>query len=385
MTRLTALIVLTTVQQQRLTTWARAATTPQRLARRTRVILGSAAGLGSRRLAQQERMSRTTVQRWRARFVAAGCDGLQDRPRRGRPSVLPPTSRALVVALACERPAVRDVPLSRYSLSDLAVEAANVLGTERGPSRSSIWRWLMQDALRPWRHECWIFPRDEHFLERAGPVLDLYACRWQGQPLCKDEYVLSADEKTSIQARRRLRATLPPGSHRPARIEHEYERQGALQYLAAWDVHRAVVFGRCEPKTGKAAFGRLVDQVMDQEPYRSARRVFWIVDNGSSHRGERAAEELRARHPRIIVVHTPVHASWLNQIELYFSVLQRKVLTPNDLYSLTDLIERILAFGERYSALGKPFAWTFTRHELERRLRDPLLHLEPTTSLHTAA
>jgi transposase len=140
-----------------------------------------------------------------------------------------------------------------------------------------------------------------------------------------------------------------------------------------------LVFGRCEPKTGKAAFGRLVDQVMDQEPYRSARRVFWIVDNGSSHRGERAAEELRVRHPRIVVVHTPVHASWLNQIELYFSVLQRKVLTPNDLYSLTDLIERILAFGERYSALGKPFAWTFTRHELERRLRDPLLHLEPTT------
>jgi transposase len=171
------------MQQERLTTWARAATTPQRLARRARVILRSATGLGSRRLAQQERMSRTTVQRWRARFLAAGCDGLQDRPRRGRPSVLPPTTRALVVALACERPAERDVPLSRYSLSELAVEAANMLRTDAGPSRSSIWRWLMQDALRPWRHACWIFPRDAQFLERAGPVLDLYACRWQGQPL----------------------------------------------------------------------------------------------------------------------------------------------------------------------------------------------------------
>ncbi len=385
MVRSTAPIALTAVQHQRLTTWARAATTPQRLARRARVILGSAAGLGSRRLAQQERMSRTTVQRWRARFLAAGCDGLQDRPRPGRPRVLPPTTRALVVALACERPVERNVPLSRYSLSELAAAAADVLGTDAGPSRSSIWRWLSQDALRPWRHQCWIFPRDAHFLERAGPVLDLYACRWQGRPLWTDEYVLSADEKTSIQARHRLHATLPPGPHQSARVEHEYERQGAVQYLAAWDVHRAVVFGRCEPKTGKAAFGRLVDQVMDREPYRSARRVFWIVDNGSSHRGERAAEELRARHPRIVVVHTPVHASWLNQIELYFSILQRKVLTPNDLDSLAELIERIDAFGERYSALGKPFAWTFTRQELERRLRDPLLHLAPTPPLHNAA
>jgi hypothetical protein len=195
--------------------------------------------------------------------------------------------------------------------------------------------------------------------------------------LWADEYVLSADEKTSIQARRRLQPTLPPGPSQAARVEHEYERRGAVQYLAAWDVHRAVVLGRCEPKTGKAAFGRLVDQVMDQEPYRSARRVFWIVDNGSSHRGERAADELRARHPRIVVVHTPVHASWLNQIEQYFSILQRKVLTPNDLTSLMDLEERIFAFGQRYSSLGKPFAWTFTRQELVRRLRDPLLQLNP--------
>lgn len=380
-----AMISLTAAQTQQLTRWARAATTPQRLARRARIILGSAAGLGARRLAQQERMSRTTVQRWRARFLAAGCDGLQDLPRRGRPRVLPPTARALVVALACERPAQRQVPLSRYSLSELAAEAATVLGTDAGPSRSSIWRWLVQDALRPWRHQSWIFPRDPHFLDCAGPILDLYHCRWQGRPLWHDEYVLSADEKTSIQARRRLHPTLPPGPQQAARVEHEYARQGAVQYLAAWDVHRAVVFGRCEPKTGKAAFGRLVDQVMDQEPYRSARRVFWIVDNGSSHRGQRAADELRVRHPRVVVVHTPVHASWLNQIELYFSILHRKVLTPNDLDSLAELIERIHAFGERYSALDKPFAWTFTRQALEQRLRDPLLELHPPRPLQRAA
>jgi hypothetical protein len=113
--------------------------------------------------------------------------------------------------------------------------------------------------------------------------------------------------------------------------------------------------------------------------------VFWIVDNGSSHRGQRAADELQLRHPRIVIVHTPVHASWLNQIELYFSILQRKVLTPNDLDGLTDLIARIHAFGARYSALSKLFSWTFTRQELERCLRDPLLHKQPPTSLRHAA
>jgi transposase len=128
----------------------------------------------------------------------------------------------------------------------------------------------------------------------------------------------------------------------------------------------------------------LVDDVMNQEPYRSARRVFWIVDNGSSHRGERAAEELRARHPRIVIVHTPTYASWLNQIEIYFSIIQRKVLKPNDYTSLDELAEAIHAFGRRYSALEKPFAWCFTRQDLQRRLHEPLLQPEAVT-LATAA
>ncbi len=303
---------LTADEVRQLTSWVRAGTTPQRLVRRARVILGSAAGLGSRALARQEGMSRTTVRRWLDRFSSQRCSGLQDRPRRGRPKTMTPATRAFVVALACERPAAREVPLRRYSLSELTAEVANSLPSEHvAPSRTAIWRLLTHDALRPWRYRSWISPRDPHFLERATPVLDLYACQWQDRPLWADDYVLSADEKTSIQVRRRLHPSLPIGPHQAMRVEHEYERAGVLQYLAAWDVHRAVVFGRCEPKTGKAGFGRLVDDVMDQEPYRSARRVFWIVDNGSSHRGDRAAAELQARHPRIVIVHTPTYASWL--------------------------------------------------------------------------
>ncbi len=126
---------------------------------------------------------------------------------------------------------------------------------------------------------------------------------------------------------------MPPTSGRPIYVEHEYKRGGAWAYLAAGDVHRANVFGRCETTTGIVPFDRLVAEVMAQEPYRSARRVFWVVDNGSSHRGERACARLRARWPHLILVHTPIHASWLNQIEIYFSIIQRKVLTPNDFTS----------------------------------------------------
>ncbi len=152
------------------------------------------------------------------------------------------------------------------------------------------------------------------------------------------------------------------------RVEHEYERKGAWAYLAAWDVKRAKIFGRCEIQSGIAPFDRLVGQVMSQEPYCSADRVFWIVDNGSSHRGERAYNRLQKQWPRIELVHFPVHASWLNQIEIYFSVIQRKVLTPNDFTSLSEVEEMLLGFQERYQEVARPFEWKFTRADLTKLL-----------------
>ena len=140
--------------------------------------------------------------------------------------------------------------------------------------------------------------------------------------------------------------------------------------MAAWDVRRGGVIGRCEATTGIAPFERLVDQVMAQEPYRSAPRVFWIVDNGSSHRGDTAVRRLQARYPNLILVHLPTHASWLNQIELYFSIVQRKVLTPNDFPDLAAVERRLLAFEALYNDTAVPFHWRFTRADLERRLAD---------------
>lgn len=234
---------------------------------------------------------------------------------------------------------------------------------------TTVWRLLHQDAIRPWFHRSWIFPRDSHFAEKAGPVLDLYQGFWRGKALSGADQVISADEKTSIQARGRCHPTLPPAAGRIARVENEYKRHGALAYLAAWDVQNARIFGRCEPKTGIAPFSRLVDLVMSQEPYRSAPRVFWILDNGSSHRGTTCVTRLQNKWPNIIPVHLPVHASWLNQVEIFFSILQRKLLTPNDFQSTLALEESILGFQAAYQLKAKPFDWKYTRKDLNKLLK----------------
>ncbi len=273
-----------------------------------------------------------------------------------------------VKALACELPSRLGVPLSRLHVPDIRAEAI-ARGIVAQVSESTIWRWLSQDAIRPWAHRSWIFPRDPDFCAKAGRVLDLYAGTWEGKGLGKRDFVLSADEKTSIQARIRKHPSTPPGPGRAMRVEHEYARGGALAYLAAWDVHRGKIHGRCEPTTGVAPFDALVRQVMASEPYASARRVFWVVDNGSSHRGEASIERLEGAYRNLRLIHLPLHASWLNQIEIYFSIVQRKVLTPNDFASLDEVADRLLAFERRYEQIARPFDWKFTRDDLARLMR----------------
>lgn len=200
-------------------------------------------------------------------------------------------------------------------------------------------------------------------------MLDLYAKQWDGKFLQLNDYVISADEKTSIQARIRRHHTNPPCSGKPMKVEHEYSRGGAWTYLAAWDVHRAKIFGRCEFKSGIEPFDRLVDQVMSQAPYKTANRVFWITDNGSSHRGQPFIDRLQKKWPNAIAVHLPIHASWLNQVEIYFSIIQRKVLTPNDFSNLQAVEKRLLDFQTRYQEIARPFNWRFTRKDLKERIK----------------
>ena len=161
------------------------------------------------------------------------------------------------------------------------------------------------------------------------------------------------------------------------RVEHEYDRGGALAYLAAYDVHRAHVFGRCEPTTGIKPFDRLVEQVMTAKPYAKAERVFWIVDNGSSHRGQASIRRLEGDWPNLRLIHLPVHASWLDQCEIYFSVVQRKVVSPNDFYDLAEVEQRLESFEHRYNAAATPFDWNFTRDDLNDLLKRIATHEQP--------
>jgi len=308
------------------------------------------------------------------------------RIERGRVAraVFPPDEVARVKAIACELPKDHGLPLSRFSRAEL-----HRLVVERGiseASASTIARWLTQDALKPWQHRSWIFPTDPDFLEKAGPVLDLYQGRFEGKLLHPGEFVICADEKPSIQARARIHEPLLPSpGWRGQRVEHTYHRRGALTYLAALDIgrrggRRPRIFGRSERSGGIVSFDRLVRQVMTKEPYVSARRVFWIVDNGSSHRGQKAVQRLERRWPNLVLVHLPVHASWLNQIEIYFSIVQRKVLEPNDFQNVADVAHTLNAFEHRWNEVAEPFEWKYTGDDLARLIERLTPH-EPQLKL----
>jgi transposase len=361
------IIVLTDLERALLTSRARGARTPHRDRQRAQVVLAIDEGTSNAATARQVGVCVDTVRKWRSRFTLKRLAGLRDNARTGRPTVLPAGHRAEVTALACSLPANSGVALARWSVPDIARQVSEQ--TQVSVSASTVSRWLKDDALKPWQHHSWISVRDPDFAAKAARVLDLYAGQWKGRRLRPGDYVISADEKTSIQARCRCHPTLPPGRARAMRVQHDYERGGALAYLAAWDVHRGQVIGRCEPTTGIEPFERLVEQVMSSQPYASARRVFWIVDNGSSHRGQASIDRLRRAWPRATLVHTPIHASWLNQIEIFFSIIQRKVVTPNDFTDLHQIRERLTAFENHYNSLATPFAWRYTKAHLNELLK----------------
>ena len=257
-----------------------------------------------------------------------------------------------VKAIACELPAQLGLPLSRLQVPDIQAEVIN-RGLVASISGSTIWQWLSEDAIRPWRHRSWIFPRDPDFSTKAGRVLDLYARKFEGERLGPGEYVISSDEKTSLQARLRCHPTASAGPRRPLRVEHEYTRGGAWAYLAAWDVHRAKLFVRLEPTTGIELFGRLVDQVMAVEPDRSADRA--------PVGGRQMAARIAARPPRTgsrwrtrnaVMADPSVHRSWAGtRSRPASSPLQRKesyACRSSLLLSLADLAASILAFEAGY-------------------------------------
>lgn len=361
-------IVLTPADESVLLARIRAGRTEQRDMLRARIVVAAAEGQTNAAIAADLGVHLDTVRTWRGRFADTGLDGLRDRPRSGRPKVFTDLQAAQVKALACELPAESGVALSRWSHTDLACQAVSRQVVE-SISASTVRRWLSDDAIKPWQHRSWIFPRDPQFAAKAARVLDLYARTWQGRELGPDEYVISADEKSQLQALRRRHPDLPAGPGRVRRVEFEYRRGGTLAYFAAYDVHHARVLGRIADKTGIVPFTELVEQVMTTEPYASAKRVFWVVDNGSSHAGQASIDRMKKAWPTAELVHLPVHASWLNQVEIYFSILQRKAIKPGNFRDLDHLAERVIAFQDRYNQTAEPFKWNYGRSDLNELLR----------------
>ncbi len=357
-------VALTAAERKTLKKRARGAKTCWRDRQRAQIVLAAARDRGNARIAADLGVAVDTVRKWRGRFAGRGLAGLEDLPRSGRPRRITEADRAAVVALACQLPAATGVPLARWTGPELAAELTAQGLVSEPMSVTSLLRILARHPVKPWQYQSWISPRDPDFEAKAKVILDLYQGFYQGKPLGPGDRLLSFDAKPSIQARGRVRQVMPAAPGRPVRVEHEYIRHGALALLAGLDVQTGEVFASTPQTTGIAPFMDLAAQVMARPEYRDAPRVFVVVDNGSDHRGKAAIERLRKAHPNAIMIHTPVHASWLNQIEIFFSVIQKKVISPNDFASLDQLSSTLLAFIDRYNRTARPFNWKFTAADL---------------------
>ncbi len=363
-------VTLTAAERTTLDRRVRRAKTAHRDRVRALVVLAAAAGHGNAAIAGGLGVTADTVRKWRGRFADRGLEGLRDLPRPGRPRQITAATRAAVVALACQLPAATGVPIGHWTGPDLLRELTGVPGTQ-AISATSLLRILAGHPVKPWQYQSRIYPRDPHFEARAKVILDRCQGWYGGEPLRPGDRILSFDAKPQINARRRLHRTLPAGRGKRIRYEHEYKREGSLALLTGLDVHTGQVFGSTPVTTGILPFMKLAARVMARPEYTNAPRVFVIAGNGSDHRGQAAIRRLAAAWPNAIMIHTPIHASWLNQVEIFFSVIQKKVVTPNDFGSLDQLSGTLLAFIDRYNQTAKPYSWKYTSadlHDLMKRI-----------------
>jgi hypothetical protein len=292
---------------------------------------------------------------------------------RAAPGPFPPQQQAVVKALACDRPHSQGQPLSRLSVNDV-LRRARQEGIET--SASTLRRCLAQDALRPWFHRTWLFPKDPLLLEKATPILELYHGRWQGEPLSNRDAVLSADEMTGLQALSRIHPSVPARPGEPALTEFEYKRHGTLVYTAFLNIRTGRVYGETSATNGIAPFEAALARCLQQPDLKECQRVFLIVDNGSSHHPNTSPARIRAQFPQVEVLHLPIHSSWLNQIEIYFSIVHRKALSPAEFPTVAALAERLQRFECLYNETAKPFRWNYSRADLEQYLQRLAQHEE---------
>lgn len=346
-------LVITEEERSELECRVRAYTSTQREARRARVILLCAEGVPLRQIDQIVGIDQHQVGVWRRRFMERRLDGLADLARSGRPRRLGHDERLKMAAIATSERDPAD-PVATWNYIDVA-EALRAEGIE--VSVSQVWRILTSMDIDLSKVRGWLNRRDDpDFWERVRDVCGLYL----DPP--ERALVLSVDEKTSIQAKSRKHPDQPAQPGRARRREFEYVRHGTASLFAALDVHSGEVLA--EPIAGKnnsVNFCAFLDEIdANVDPTLA---IHIILDNGPSH-GSRYTRAWFAAHPRWTVHYTPRHASWVNQVELFFSILQRKVIANGDFASRDDLITKLLTFITSYDQTARPFRWTYAADPL---------------------
>lgn len=350
-------IELTDEDRAELERRARAHTSTVRDARRARAVLLCADGVPLRQIGERVGLDQHQVGVWRRRFLADGLAGLADRPRAGRPRRLGHDERMAMAAVATsERD--RDDPVATWSYFDVAEELGR-RGIE--VSVSQTWRILKGMDIDLSKVRGWLNRRDDPgFWDRVRDICGLYL-----HPP-ERALVLSIDEKTSIQAKQRKHPDQAPGVGKWRRREFEYVRHGTASLHAALDVHNGEVLAAPIPDKAHGGnnsvnFCAFLDDI--ERAVAPDLAIHVVLDNGSSHVSKHTKKWFED-HPRWEVHYTPPHASWVNQVELFFSILQRKVITNGNFASRDDLIDKLLAFIATYDQTARPFKWTYAADPL---------------------
>lgn len=333
----------------------RRATAEQRAVQRAHIVLAVADGLSYRDTVRHLGLSRNTVRKWSRRFDAQGLPGLHDLPRTGRPPTVTSEARTQLIGLACRAP--HDEGCSdadRWTL-DLLVDSALRQGIVATIHRATIARLLRQSAIKPHRWRMWLHSKDPLFKEKIRAIVPLYLHHTAG------EVVLCVDEKTGIQALQRPHPDLPPRRHRLGRREYEYVRHGTLTLFAAREVFSGQVTGWCQPQRRRVEFLTFLDMLAKRYP---RGRVHCVLDNLNTHSGPEVAAWLKRHRGRFVFHFTPFHASWMNQVEVWFSILSRQLLRHASFTSTADLEQRIMHFIDSYNTRAGPFKWTWKGYPL---------------------
>jgi transposase len=332
----------------------RASSSEVRMVERARIVLAAGEGLTTEQIARRVGCGERMVKKWRPRYARQGIEGLRDAPRPGAPLTHGPETRALLIAKACTRPPPTEEGARRERWT------YEQLGAAVGMSGSQAHVILARADIKPHLTEYWIMSdfSKEHFEQRMGEICGLYV----DSP--ENVLVVSIDEKTGIQAKSPTKPDRLPQAGQPARREHEYTRNGTQCLFAALKVHHGDVLGMASKTRNRFDLIRFLDLLDTEIPVLEGQQIVAITDNLST-RGTREVQDWLGAHPRWRFQFTPTHASWLNQIEIFFSILWRRLLKHGIFTSEQDLAEQMLAYIETYNQTAKPFKWTYTGKVLE--------------------